>query len=184
MGVSDENCLKLYLRLPVKIIDAQQVKNLHPLITKVVLPRQKSRRWCTVEVGSVSAIKELKGVRIDGKKVYVKSLKKRKSEQNPGWDILSGDDLMDEDYHNDLVIDNFFDDGDDFELNSEVVLFLPAEELEADEDDYFVVSDDTVDIDDDDDEDYVLSDSLDDEDFDDDNAIVMPSDESSPERNN
>ncbi|XP_008201688.1 coiled-coil domain-containing protein 1 isoform X2 [Tribolium castaneum] len=101
--------------------------------------------------------------------------------RNPGWDILSGDDLMDEDYHNDLVIDNFFDDGDDFELNSEVVLFLPAEELEADEDDYF---DDTVDIDDDDDEDYVLSDSLDDEDFDDDNAIVMPSDESSPERNN
>ncbi|XP_044260305.1 phosphopantothenoylcysteine decarboxylase subunit VHS3-like [Tribolium madens] len=101
--------------------------------------------------------------------------------RNPGWDTLSSDDLMDEDYDNGLVIDNFFNDLDDFELPSEVVLFLPPTDEELEEDDFF---DDTDDLDDEDDEDFVPWDSLEDEDFDDDNAIVMSSDESSPERNN
>lgn len=36
----DTEPVKLYLRLPVKIVDENQVKNLHPAIVKVTLPRQ------------------------------------------------------------------------------------------------------------------------------------------------
>ena len=34
--------MKLYLRLPVKIADEQQVRDLHPGILRVSLPRQVS----------------------------------------------------------------------------------------------------------------------------------------------
>ncbi|XP_063929734.1 putative uncharacterized protein DDB_G0270496 isoform X1 [Zophobas morio] len=102
--------------------------------------------------------------------------------RNPGWEILSSDDLMDEDYDygNGILIENPFDD-DEVDLNSQFVLFVAPPDEESDENDDF--DDIDNDEDDEDDEDYV-PDSLDDEDFDDDNAIVMSSDDSAPELSN
>ncbi|RZC39672.1 hypothetical protein BDFB_005982 [Asbolus verrucosus] len=108
--------------------------------------------------------------------------------RNPGWEIFSSDDLMDEDdvlYDVNSLIDSVLIDGEDMELNTEVVLLFPP----ADED----LDDDFDDVDNDDeeedDEDYVPSDSLDDDDlvdddFDDDNATVLSSDDSVPELTN
>jgi hypothetical protein len=72
MGVADTDKVKLYLRLPVRIVDEQQVRDLHPGISSVTLPRQKSRRWCIVEVDAKAAVKELKKVQVDGKKICVR----------------------------------------------------------------------------------------------------------------
>ncbi|XP_063929735.1 uncharacterized protein LOC135142026 isoform X2 [Zophobas morio] len=86
MGVADGKSapVKLYLRLPVKIADEQQVRDLHPGILRVSLPRQKSRRWCIVEFDSTTAkagVKELKAVKIDGKKVFVNVHRKKDKEE-------------------------------------------------------------------------------------------------------
>ncbi|RZC39673.1 DbpA domain containing protein [Asbolus verrucosus] len=83
MGVADTKRTKLYLRLPERIVEEQQIKELHPAIARVALPRQKSRRWCTVEVDSdevKAVVKELKSVRVNGKRVFVKVLKKEAKE--------------------------------------------------------------------------------------------------------
>jgi hypothetical protein len=37
---------------------------------------QKSRRWCIVEVDAKAAVKELKKVQVDGKKICVRLQKK------------------------------------------------------------------------------------------------------------
>ncbi|KAK9719383.1 RNA recognition motif [Popillia japonica] len=75
MGTESDPKLKLYIRLPVRIEEELQIKELHPDIVKVVLPRQKSRRWCVVQFPSVEILrkakKEIKKKRINGRKIVV-----------------------------------------------------------------------------------------------------------------
>ncbi|KAL1501615.1 hypothetical protein ABEB36_006912 [Hypothenemus hampei] len=67
---------RLYIRLPVKIVDQHQILELHPKISIVHLPRQKSRRWCTIEFNSKQDLEEvrdaLKKLKINKKRIVVK----------------------------------------------------------------------------------------------------------------
>lgn len=54
--------------------------------------------------------------------------------KNPGWEILSTDDIMEDDYE--AVVATFLNDGNDFELNSEVILFLPPTDEEMEEEEF------------------------------------------------
>ncbi|GJQ80684.1 hypothetical protein Trydic_g9267 [Trypoxylus dichotomus] len=82
MGTESDPKLRLYLRLPVRIDEELQIKELHPDINKVVLPRQKSRRWCVVQFPSVEILqkarKEIKRKKINGRKIIVSSYKQGK----------------------------------------------------------------------------------------------------------
>ncbi|CAH2008132.1 unnamed protein product [Acanthoscelides obtectus] len=66
--------------LPVKIEDEFVVRDLHPDIVQVKLPRQKSRRWCIVLFDSKekcqAACACLKKKKINKKKIIVKPFKK------------------------------------------------------------------------------------------------------------
>jgi len=81
MGTGAKKRNTLYLRLPVKIVDQNQILQLHPKISVVHLPRQKSRRWCTVDFTDKSELEEvrraLKNIQIEGKSIKVKPLKYR-----------------------------------------------------------------------------------------------------------
>jgi len=85
MGVGHDtttDTLKVYVRLPVKIKEELQIKDLHPDIQTVQLPRQKSRRWCFIKFQNKetleTVVKYLKNLEIDGKKIVVKPFKQRK----------------------------------------------------------------------------------------------------------
>lgn len=86
MGVENHEKLKLYLRLPVKIVDEHQVKQLHPNIVAVHLPRQKSRRWCIVDFVSQDALleakKQLSKAKINGKKIVIKPYLGKSQQKN------------------------------------------------------------------------------------------------------
>lgn len=71
----------------MRIDEELQIKDLHPDIEKVVLPRQKSRRWCVVHFRSAEICErariKIKKTKIDGKKIVVRSYRqgKRKPKQ-------------------------------------------------------------------------------------------------------
>ncbi|XP_059471105.1 uncharacterized protein LOC132194061 isoform X2 [Neocloeon triangulifer] len=78
---------RLYLRFPHKIPEYTIIKEMHPLITNVSLPRQKSARFCFLEFESESdaqrALKELQDYKTtNGKKLFM-SLG-RKAEDDEG----------------------------------------------------------------------------------------------------
>ncbi|KAJ8982203.1 hypothetical protein NQ317_013505 [Molorchus minor] len=80
MSVDASDKTKLYIRLPVKIKDEVQIRDLHPNIIEVRLPRQKSRRWCIVEFENEAKQKEavaaLRKVKIDEKSIKFRQYKK------------------------------------------------------------------------------------------------------------
>ncbi|CAG9770333.1 unnamed protein product [Ceutorhynchus assimilis] len=79
MGTEAKDRNTLYLRLPIKITDQHQILELHPKISVVHLPRQKSRRWCTLDFATKADLEEvreaLKKVKINGKSIVLKPLK-------------------------------------------------------------------------------------------------------------
>jgi hypothetical protein len=157
--------VKLYLRLPVRIVDEQQVRDLHPGISSVTLPRQVRvvvlSGWCRISVcAEISTLVHRRGRRQGGREGTQKSAGRRQEDlrtppekerqggvatigggmmgaggfiRNPGWEILSGDDLMEDEYDNVVV----FTDGLDTIWTAEDVMFLPPTDEEADEEDSF-----------------------------------------------
>lgn len=81
MGVGDNESLKVYVRLPTKITEELQIKDLHPDIRIVQLPRQKSTRWCFIVFQDEEVLDRvvafLKQLKIDGKRIVVKPFKRR-----------------------------------------------------------------------------------------------------------
>lgn len=73
---------KLYIRLPVKITEELQVKELHKNIVEVSLARQKSARWCIARFESEDklreALKDLKQKKINGKSIVAKIYRKER----------------------------------------------------------------------------------------------------------
>ncbi|CAB3367219.1 Hypothetical predicted protein [Cloeon dipterum] len=79
---------KLYLRFPHKLPESIVIKEMHPLIKNVVLPRQKSARFCFVEFESESdaqtAMKALKDFKTaNGKQLFL-SLGRKAEEAQSG----------------------------------------------------------------------------------------------------
>nr|CAH7756936.1 unnamed protein product [Callosobruchus chinensis] len=78
IGSDDEK--KLYIRLPVRIEDEFVVKDLHPDIVQVQLPRQKSRRWCIISFESKEKCQAARNclakLKIDNKKIFIKPFKR------------------------------------------------------------------------------------------------------------
>ncbi|KAG5891114.1 hypothetical protein JTB14_028500 [Gonioctena quinquepunctata] len=83
MGIEAKNENKLYIRLPIKIKDEFVVRDLHPNILQVHLPRQKSRRWCLIEFESREKLQEtveaLKKVKINNKSIKISKYTKGKN---------------------------------------------------------------------------------------------------------
>lgn len=86
MGIEGSEIQKLYIRLPVKIRDEVVIRDLHPNIIQVHLPRQKSRRWCVVDFENKEklkkAIEDLKKLKINNKKIKVKAYKGEPANKN------------------------------------------------------------------------------------------------------
>lgn len=86
MGAEGSSKEKLYIRLPVKIKDEFQIKELHPNIIQVNLPRQKSRRWCIIEFENKEKLQEaiavLRKVKINNKPVKISPCKKGDNKKN------------------------------------------------------------------------------------------------------
>lgn len=67
----------------MRIEEELQIKNLHPKIESVQIPRQKRRNWCFVTFSDPAALEHLRHLKIEGKKVVVKKVKKRERKAKP-----------------------------------------------------------------------------------------------------
>ncbi|KAJ8928910.1 hypothetical protein NQ314_018481 [Rhamnusium bicolor] len=80
MGVETSDKYKLYILLPVRIKDEFEIRELHPNIIEVHLPRQKSRRWCIIVFENKEKLQEaladLKKVRINNKSIKIRPYKR------------------------------------------------------------------------------------------------------------
>ncbi|CAG9862425.1 unnamed protein product, partial [Phyllotreta striolata] len=76
---------KLYIRLPINIKDEVFIKDLHPNIVKVQIPRQK-KRWCFAEFRSkeelLEAIEDLKKIKINNKSIHIKRWYKKSNRKD------------------------------------------------------------------------------------------------------
>lgn len=77
--------IKLYVRMPKRIKDEHEIKLLHPAIQNVILPRQKSAKFCHItfeDLETCKSVKEkLKTMKINGKGIKV--MKALPKPQNP-----------------------------------------------------------------------------------------------------
>ncbi|CAG9833997.1 unnamed protein product [Diabrotica balteata] len=91
MGIEDSEVNKLYIRLPVKRreVDEFIIRDLHPNIVEVHLPRQKSGNWCIVDFENTEKLNEalpiLKKKKIENKFIKIKLYKQGNPFDQGDW---------------------------------------------------------------------------------------------------